>query len=463
MTDLRSLGTPPPWFLRRDLSAQDRQRLLTLPERLRARIVGQDDAIEAVTRPIIRRVSGMHDPERPVATLLFPGPTGTGKTELARALADELYGTDTGLLRLDMSEYAEGHNVARLIGSPPGYADSDKGGQLTGHFQAHPYSVILLDEIEKAHRDVFKIFLQMFDAGRITDGQGHTHRCTGSIIILTSNAGTSDMEAVIDDPAAMARAIHCALKAIFPPELLNRLDAIVMFRPLSAEALGRIVDIQLAVVVERAHHQGLTVIPSPATLAALARDGYDPLNGARPLRRLIEREIADPLADGIVFGPYAAGDTVAIDHDGDRYLLRRSGTRPQPLRMPPQPPPEPPAPPREQSSAAPPAAAWSAPADGVQEIVLPAPRRTSREIAADRRRLLAAMARQIQQRRLARADRARRVQQLGEALHTRGLRDRAAQEERGRAFCTALDARGGRGGNGQGGPATTNESHKEDE
>ena len=457
MTDLRASGSATPWFLRRPLSATDRQRLRALPDQIRARIIGQDEAVEAATRPIIRCAAGMGDPNRPIATLLFPGPTGTGKTALAEALAEALFGPGGGILRLDMGEYAEKHNVARLFGSPPGYAASDEGGQLTNHLQTTPYSVILFDEIEKAHPDVYRPLLQLLDAGRITDGKGRTHRATGAIIILTSNAGTADLGAVIDDRAAMERAIVAALKRIFSPELLNRMDAIVTFRPLSPEDLGRIVRLQLAPVIERARREGIALEPTGALHEALVRDGYDPLNGARPLRRLIEREIADQLGDALNDEIYRSGDTVVVDHDGERYRLRRAGPGRPPT--PPQSPPPDPSPPMETPQPArvsvpsappppppPPTVEPPPPASPPEatplDVAPPMPARTPEEIAAGRLRMREAVERDARRREDERVERERWARQFGEVVAASGAPEREAREARRRAFRAAVDARG---------------------
>jgi ATP-dependent Clp protease ATP-binding subunit ClpB len=277
-------------------------KLVRLEEVLHERVVGQDEAVSAVARAIRRSRAGLSDPHRPIGSFLFLGPTGVGKTELARSLADFLFDDERAMVRIDMSEYMEKHSVSRLIGAPPGYVGYDEGGQLTEAVRRRPYAVVLLDEIEKAHTDVFNVLLQLLDDGRLTDGQGRTVDFTNTVLIMTSN--------LQGDP-----------RAFFKPEFINRIDEIVRFRELTEDDLARIVEIQLRGLRDRlaARRVGLDV--TGAAVAALARQGYDPAFGARPLKRVIQRELADELAMRLLEGKIAEGDTVTVDAvDGDLVL-----------------------------------------------------------------------------------------------------------------------------------------------
>jgi ATP-dependent Clp protease ATP-binding subunit ClpB len=277
-------------------------KLVRLEEVLHERVVGQDEAVSAVARAIRRSRAGLSDPHRPIGSYLFLGPTGVGKTELARSLADFLFDDERAMVRIDMSEYMEKHSVSRLIGAPPGYVGYDEGGQLTEAVRRRPYAVVLLDEIEKAHTDVFNVLLQLLDDGRLTDGQGRTVDFTNTVLIMTSN--------LQGDP-----------RAFFKPEFINRIDEIVRFRELTEDDLARIVEIQLRGLRDRlaARRVGLDV--TGAAVAALARQGYDPAFGARPLKRVIQRELADELAMRLLEGKIAEGDTVTVDAvDGDLVL-----------------------------------------------------------------------------------------------------------------------------------------------
>ncbi len=273
-------------------------KLVRLEEVLHDRVVGQDEAVTAVANAIRRSRAGLSDPNRPIGSFLFLGPTGVGKTELARSLADFMFDDERAMIRIDMSEYMEKHSVSRLIGAPPGYVGYDEGGQLTEAVRRRPYSVVLLDELEKAHPDVFNVLLQLLDDGRLTDGQGRTVDFTNVVLILTSN--------LPGDP-----------RDYFKPEFVNRIDDIVRFRSLTEEDLGRIVDIQLEGITKRLAQRRITLDVTTAASAALAAEGYDPAFGARPLKRVIQREIADPLAIAILEGRYAESDTVVVDVDAD--------------------------------------------------------------------------------------------------------------------------------------------------
>ena len=277
----------------------------------------------AVSDAIRRARSGLKDPRRPIGSFIFLGPTGVGKTELARALAEFLFDSEDSLLRVDMSEYMEKHTVSRLIGSPPGYVGYDEGGQLTEAVRRRPYSVVLFDEIEKAHPDVFNALLQVFDDGRLTDGHGRAVDFKNTVIILTSNVGTQHLRksgalgftAALgrDDNARAQSQVEQELKQTFRPEFLNRIDDIIVFDPLSEEQIGRIVELQVADLRNRLGELKLELELSPAAKEWLAREGFDPSYGARPLRRTIQRHVENPLAKRILAGEFKDGDTVAID------------------------------------------------------------------------------------------------------------------------------------------------------
>jgi ATP-dependent Clp protease ATP-binding subunit ClpB len=269
-------------------------KLVRMEDVLHERVVGQDQAVSAVADAIRRSRAGLSDPNRPIGSFLFLGPTGVGKTELARSLADFLFDDAKSMVRIDMSEYMEKHSVARLVGAPPGYVGYDEGGQLTEAVRRRPYAVVLLDEIEKAHPDVFNILLQVLDDGRLTDGQGRTVNFTNAVFIMTSNYSGD-------------------LREAFKPEFLNRIDDIVTFRSLTEDDLARVVDIQLADLVRRLEERRLTLVVTEAARAWLAKRGYDPVYGARPLKRLVQREISDQLALALLQGRYPDGSTVTVD------------------------------------------------------------------------------------------------------------------------------------------------------
>jgi ATP-dependent Clp protease ATP-binding subunit ClpB len=296
------------------------QKLLHLEDALHVRVVGQNEAVEAVSNAIRRSRAGLSDPNRPIGSFLFLGPTGVGKTELARALAGYLFDDERAMIRVDMSEYQERHAVSRLVGAPPGYVGYEEGGQLTEAVRRRPYSVVLLDEIEKAHADVFNILLQLLDDGRLTDGQGRTVDFRNAIVIMTSNLGG----AVFSNPglAAEARteAVLAEVRASFRPEFVNRIDEIVVFEPLGREQIEEIVDIQLRVLEARLADRKLTLLLTDEARAYLAEKGYDPTFGARPLKRLIQREIQDALAVKLLAGEIGAGDEVTV-HRGDDGLV----------------------------------------------------------------------------------------------------------------------------------------------
>ncbi|MGZ6132189.1 MAG: AAA family ATPase, partial [Myxococcaceae bacterium] len=293
------------------------QKLVHMEERLEKRVIGQRPAIEAVSNAIRRARSGLQDPNRPIGSFIFLGPTGVGKTETAKALAEFLFDDENALIRLDMSEYMEKHAVARLIGAPPGYVGYEEGGQLSEAVRRRPYSVVLFDEIEKAHTDVFNVLLQILDDGRLTDSQGRTVDFKNTVLIMTSNLGSQllllEMEAkeTIDE-VTRARVMD-ALRQHFRPEFLNRVDEIVIFEPLRRKEIGRIVEIQLARLKKLLEDRRLTLEMTPAAVAFLGEHGYDPVYGARPLKRAIQKYLQDPLAMKVLSGEYVAGDTVHVD------------------------------------------------------------------------------------------------------------------------------------------------------
>ncbi|MEW1823533.1 ATP-dependent chaperone ClpB [Arthrobacter sp. NPDC080031] len=293
------------------------QKLLHMEEEIGKRLIGQSKAVAAVSDAVRRARAGISDPNRPTGSFLFLGPTGVGKTELAKALADFLFDDERAMVRIDMSEYGEKHSVARLVGAPPGYVGYEEGGQLTEAVRRRPYSVILLDEVEKAHPEVFDILLQVLDDGRLTDGQGRTVDFRNTILVLTSNSGSQFLVDPTLDATAKRNAVMAVVNASFKPEFLNRLDEIVLFDPLSVDELARIVELHVNELTERLHDRRLTLEVSDGARAWLAMSGYDPAYGARPLRRLVQREIGDRLAKEILAGEIVDGDTVLVDTAAD--------------------------------------------------------------------------------------------------------------------------------------------------
>jgi ATP-dependent Clp protease ATP-binding subunit ClpB len=300
-------------------------RLLHLEERLHARVVGQDEAVEAIANAVRRSRAGLQDPNRPIGSFIFLGPTGVGKTELARALADFLFDDETHMVRIDMSEYMEKHAVSRLIGAPPGYVGYDQGGQLTEAVRRRPYSVVLFDEIEKAHPDVFNVLLQLLDDGRLTDGQGRTVDFRNTVVIMTSNAGSHLVTDVVEgaDAEALRKKVLEELRHTFRPEFLNRVDDIVVFHRLLRAELDRIVDLQLERLRKLLRDRDLELALEPAARTFLADEGYDPVYGARPLKRAITHHVQDPLARRLLAGEFAPGDTIVVDRGagGDKDAL----------------------------------------------------------------------------------------------------------------------------------------------
>ena len=300
------------------------EKLLRMEEHLGARLIGQKDAVRAVSDAVRRSRSGIADPDRPTGSFLFLGPTGVGKTELAKSLADFLFDDERAMVRIDMSEYSERHAVARLIGAPPGYVGYDEGGQLTEAVRRRPYSVVLLDEVEKAHPETFDILLQVLDDGRLTDGQGRTVDFRNVILVMTSNLGSQILVDPTIDPEAKRESVMGIVRTAFKPEFLNRLDEVVIFDPLTTEDLARIVDLQVQLLQARLHERRITLDVTDAAREWLALTGFDPAYGARPLRRLVQREIGDRLAKALLAGDVRDGGTAVVDRDDelDTLVLR---------------------------------------------------------------------------------------------------------------------------------------------
>jgi ATP-dependent Clp protease ATP-binding subunit ClpB len=309
------------------------QKLLRMEENLHLRVVGQDEAVDAVANAVRRSRSGLSDPNRPVGSFIFLGPTGVGKTELARALAEFLFDDEQALIRLDMSEYQEKHTVARLIGAPPGYVGYDEGGQLTEAVRRRPYAVVLFDEIEKAHPDVFNVLLQILDDGRLTDGQGRTVDFRNAVLIMTSNLAGHQIQALAGRPfEEVQAAVQEVLREHFKPEFLNRVDDIIVFRSLTQAQLKAIVDIQLARLEKRLAERKIGLRVTDAARELLAERGWDPEYGARPLKRTIQRLVQDELAMRLLRGEFAEGDTVEVDAEAGDLVFRKAELRvPEPV------------------------------------------------------------------------------------------------------------------------------------
>jgi ATP-dependent Clp protease ATP-binding subunit ClpB len=293
------------------------QKLIAMEARLHQRVVGQDEAIAAVSNAVRRARAGLQDPNRPLGSFLFLGPTGVGKTELAKALAEFLFDDEQAMIRIDMSEYMEKHSVARLIGAPPGYVGYEDGGQLTEAVRRRPYSVILLDEIEKANPDVFNILLQILDDGRLTDGQGRVVDFKNTVIIMTSNVGSTVIqELATGDHDQMREAVTDLLREHFRPEFLNRIDEVIIFQALTRAEIKAIVDLQVQALARRLTQRQLMVQLTDEAKELLAEKGWDPVYGARPLKRAIQKDVLDPLAMRVLQGEFREGDTVLIGRDG---------------------------------------------------------------------------------------------------------------------------------------------------
>ncbi|HWR88883.1 MAG TPA: AAA family ATPase, partial [Dissulfurispiraceae bacterium] len=312
------------------------QKLIHMDDRLRLRVVGQDDAIVAVSNAIRRARAGIQDPNRPIGSFIFLGPTGVGKTELGKALAEFLFDDEGAMIRIDMSEYQERHTVSRLIGAPPGYVGYEEGGQLTEAVRRRPYAVILFDEVEKAHPEVFNVLLQLLDDGRLTDGHGRTVDFRNSVVIMTSNIGSVHIQEILEK-SAKRKAVHWSgedggdlkekvmedLKGFFRPEFLNRVDEIIIFNPLSEELLRAVVRIQVERMKRYLRDKKIDFTLTDAATAYIARIGYDPVYGARPLKRAIQKEILNPLALRLLDGSIREGDAIEIDYAGDRMIFNK--------------------------------------------------------------------------------------------------------------------------------------------
>jgi ATP-dependent Clp protease ATP-binding subunit ClpB len=301
-------------------------KLIHMEERLHERVIGQDEAVEAVSNALRRSRAGLSDPNRPIGSFLFLGPTGVGKTELARALAEFMFDSEQAMVRIDMSEYMEKHTVARLIGAPPGYVGYDEGGQLTEAVRRRPYAVVLLDEIEKAHADVFNVLLQIMDDGRLTDGKGRTVSFTNTVLIMTSNVGSQYIVAEADEEK-MREEIEEVLATTFKPEFLNRVDEIVIFRRLTREDIARIVELQVDLLARRVREKGIEIELTDDARTLLGNLGYDPTYGARPLRRVIQKQLIDKLALRILEGEFGEGDVVRVDAEGGELTFDKAAAR----------------------------------------------------------------------------------------------------------------------------------------
>jgi ATP-dependent Clp protease ATP-binding subunit ClpA len=303
-----------------------------MEERLKERVIGQDEAVRLVSNAILRNRAGLSDPQRPIGSFLFLGPTGVGKTELVRALAEFLFDDEKAMIRIDMSEYMEKHSVARMIGAPPGYVGYEEGGQLAEQVRRKPYSVVLFDEIEKAHPDVFNALLQILEDGRLTDGQGRTVNFKNTVVVMTSNVGSGH----IQNAVGMGFSVHTkqavdndlkkrlldALKQSFRPEFLNRIDDIIVFNSLTREHLAQIIDIQLRRVARLLEERGVGLEVTEAAKDTIIDEGYEPAYGARPMRRAIQRLLQDPLSLLLLKGDYQAGETVVVDAEPGTTVLR---------------------------------------------------------------------------------------------------------------------------------------------
>jgi len=303
----------------------EREKLIKMEEKLHERVVGQDEAVRLVSDAIRRSRSGLSDPNRPYGSFLFLGPTGVGKTELCKALAAFLFDSEEHLIRIDMSEYMEKHSVARLIGAPPGYVGYDEGGQLTELVRRKPYSVILFDEVEKAHPDVFNALLQVLDEGRMTDGQGRTVDFKNTVIVMTSNLGSHMIQSMADsDYEVVKLAVMGEVKTHFRPEFVNRIDEVVVFHALADDNIRAIARIQLKLLAARLAKMEYGLDIAEAAVTELAKAGFDPVYGARPLKRAIQSELENPLAKAILEGRFAPKDTIRVDYRGSKMTFEKA-------------------------------------------------------------------------------------------------------------------------------------------
>jgi len=309
------------------LMSGERERLMKMEEQIQQRVVGQDEAVEALCNAVRRNRAGLGDPNRPIGTFLFLGPTGVGKTELSKALADFLFNDPNAMIRVDMSEFMEQHSVARLIGAPPGYVGYEEGGRLTEAVRRKPYSVVLLDEVEKAHPDVFNVLLQVFDDGRLTDGKGRTVDFKNTVIIMTSNIASQQIQKLTEEKGAdweIEAHVKDALKQVFKPEFLNRIDEVIVFRMLTQEHLEKIVDIQLRYLAQRLRERKIELQFSDSAKKLIMDEGYDPSFGARPLKRVIQQRVENTLASELLAGKFADGDTIKIDAKQHRFTFEKT-------------------------------------------------------------------------------------------------------------------------------------------
>ena len=304
----------------------EREKLLLLEERLHQRVVGQDEAVESVSDAVRRSRSGLQDPNRPIGSFIFLGPTGVGKTELCKALAEVLFDDEAAMVRIDMSEFMERHTVSRLIGAPPGYVGYEEGGKLTEAVRRRPYSVVLLDEIEKAHVDVFNILLQVLDDGRLTDNHGHTVDFTNTIVVMTSNMGSQNIQDITQRGGSQAEirdAVMQVLQSRLLPEFINRIDETIVFHPLKREEIRRIVDLQFEHLEALLAQQGIALVVTEAACNAVAAEGYDPLYGARPLKRVIQHRVQNELAKEMLKNQFSEGDRIKVDFREDQFVFAR--------------------------------------------------------------------------------------------------------------------------------------------
>ena len=302
----------------------EREKLLHLDSTLHQRVIGQDEAVDAVADAVIRARSGLKDPKRPIGSFIFLGPTGVGKTELARALAQALFDTEENMVRIDMSEYMEKHTVSRLIGAPPGYVGYEEGGQLTEAVRRRPYSVILFDEIEKAHHDVFNALLQILDDGRLTDAQGRTVNFKNTVIIMTSNIGSQQLLEGMSGgviPEGVKNGVLAQLRQAFRPEFLNRVDDIVVFKPLQLEEIEQIVDLLIDELRQRLAERRVALELTEPARKFIAKNGFDPVYGARPLKRYIQRQLETRIGRQIISGEVPDGSTLVIDAKNDDLTI----------------------------------------------------------------------------------------------------------------------------------------------
>jgi ATP-dependent Clp protease ATP-binding subunit ClpB len=307
----------------------EREKLLKMEDQLHTRVVGQEEAIKVVSDAVRRSRAGLSDPNRPSGSFLFLGPTGVGKTELCKALAEFLFDSTDAMVRIDMSEFMEKHAVSRLVGAPPGYVGYEEGGYLTEAVRRRPYSVILLDEVEKAHPDVFNILLQVLDDGRLTDGQGRTVDFRNTVIVMTSNLGSHQIQELSDEgsPEAylqMKAAVMGVVQAHFRPEFINRLDDIVVFHPLDKQQIKQIARIQMRGLEKRLAERGLKLAVSDAAFDLLGNVGFDPVYGARPLKRAIQSQLENPLAQQILSGAFVNGDTIEVGNEGGHLVFAKA-------------------------------------------------------------------------------------------------------------------------------------------